>query len=258
MELVGCQTCENCYHAECMTPSLDATTVPTYWFCPHCVERDFHIPPVDAQTNDLSRTSTHVKNGTLGESQQEFSESINHSQVNNLVNGGHPENKNQCEDLRVKLYPTISSSQKLPEQRGMPVKTPSQLIGSKRAAIGPTKVSLSPPRKKSKYSIFSSEVDKALSVIHSQLETAATCASAEDGLRSKIKDLEQQLKVQEGQMQLLRNESSNERLKNKRLGEENIDLRNDVTKLRELVENKDAELSGWQTKLRSLLKTDID
>ncbi|KAH6677339.1 hypothetical protein B0J14DRAFT_340448 [Halenospora varia] len=42
--LFSCSTCENCYHAECMTPSLSPDDVPRFWFCPHCVERGNHVP----------------------------------------------------------------------------------------------------------------------------------------------------------------------------------------------------------------------
>jgi len=56
MQLFECQTCENCYHANCMKPGLDPTNVPTFWFCPHCVEKEFNIPTTSPDTMSIMPT----------------------------------------------------------------------------------------------------------------------------------------------------------------------------------------------------------
>lgn len=116
--------------------------------------------------------------------------------------------------------------------------------------------SYSPSRKKSKYSTFSVDVDKALAVIHKELEKAAHTGKAEDGFQDKIQALEQQLKLKDGQIQLgikelefakrQRGETSLLEAENRRLKEENAKLVN-------LVEKKDAELRDWRTKLRNMI-----
>jgi len=247
LELFACQTCESAYHAECMTPSLDPEVVPNFWFCPHCVDRELHIPPSLPDMNELSPVSTRDQlnsfsgdtPGAKAVSGSEF-ESISHSPVT-------PHAIEQPSSERLDTRPLIQPTTKLQEQyaAGSTSGKNDQIISRKGKAAAVKKVT-PPPRKKSKYSTFSANVDKALSVIYSELETAAQNGRSEDSLQEKIKALEQQLKVQEGEIQLARNERANERLRNER-------LRKEVDALKEEVEMKDAELRDWQAKLKTLM-----
>lgn len=42
--MIGCHTCPRAYHLECMTSTLDLTSLPELWYCPLCVERNWHLP----------------------------------------------------------------------------------------------------------------------------------------------------------------------------------------------------------------------
>jgi hypothetical protein len=149
-----------------------------------------------------------------------------------------------------------------------PAQAPFQPAGSQSAKSIPHKSttgrqrrSYSPPRKKSKYSAFSADVDKALTVIHKELEKATHMGRAEGGLQDKIQALEQQLKLKDGQIQLgikelefakrQRGESSLLEAENRKLKEENAKLVN-------LVERKDAELKDWRTRLRTMIQSELD
>jgi hypothetical protein len=123
----------------------------------------------------------------------------------------------------------------------------------------------SPARKKSKYSAFSVEVDKALTVLYSELETAAQCGKAEGHLESKVLDLEQKLKLQDGQLMLsnreldfARSHLTKEQAKSGVLKKENVELRDEVAKLREMVQQKDGELRDWRTKLRTMMGSELE
>ncbi|KAH8800495.1 hypothetical protein F5884DRAFT_554644 [Xylogone sp. PMI_703] len=56
-----CQTCSRSYHSQCMFPPLYPEQVPDVWFCPVCVARNWHIPPLSAiQTPPTTLPSTSV------------------------------------------------------------------------------------------------------------------------------------------------------------------------------------------------------
>jgi hypothetical protein len=250
MELFGCQTCENCYHAECMIPSLDVNEVPSFWFCPHCVDRERHIPP--SPTSDS--VAVYLSPTSLVETPDKTSDGIEKSAVG-IQHAGQMTPVDQATILERstdKLFPNN------PVEKSRPNPTDTAL-DRRLSKFGRSKRS-SPPRKKSKYSTFSIEVDKALAVLHSELETAAKYGKSEDNLQNKIQDLEQNLKLQNGQMMLssreleaLRKRLADERSETSRLKIENVGYRDENRKLFGMVQQKDAELKDWQAKLRSMM-----
>ena len=224
-----------------MTPSLDPEIVPNFWFCPHCVDREHHIPPSQSIVDELSPNSTRDKYNS-------HSESVTESTVGTIEGCLNiPETIDQMSAPPLVLEPSVPPSHKRKEGKVSVIKPglyDKSLAG--KGKTSPVKKASLPPRKKSKYSAFSATVDKALSVIHSELEAAAQSGKSEDSLQEKIRALEQQLKVQEGELQLARNERSNERLRNER-------LRKEVSQLKEDVQQKDNELKDWQEKLKDLM-----
>lgn len=259
MELFSCQTCENCYHAECMTPSLDTDQVPTFWFCPHCVDRELHIPPaitplLDPEPAYPSPTSVV---GTIGNAAEELvivsqSRDCEKSTVSNAA-------------LRLehgKAVPDTSLDKHAP--KSVP-QTTGEVLQKQSSKTKRPRRSYSPPRKKSKYSTFSIEVDKALAVLHSELETAAKYGKSEDNLQNKVQDLEQTLKLQDGQMKLstkelesLRKRFADERVVTTRLMSENVRCRDEIRRLSDMVQQKDAELKDWRAKLRTMMGSELD
>jgi hypothetical protein len=137
----------------------------------------------------------------------------------------------------------------------------------------------SPPRKKSKYSAFSKEVDKALSVIYGELETAAGYGKSEGNLESQVQALEQQLKMQEQQLKMqeqqlkmqeqqmlltsrelefARKELAKDREESAVLKVDNFEIREENMRLKELVDRKENELKEWRAKLRSMIGTELE
>jgi PHD-finger len=263
MELFPCQTCENCYHADCMSPTLPPDEVPGFWFCPHCVDRELHIPPNSPTTHYftpvspapplLSPTST-VSTKMTGQGGANAA-----SNSANLLKRPAATSK-AGEQLRSTQLQVNSGGDPRGPAPPHPSEPPAQK-GFHKGNNSRQRRSYSPPRKKSKYSAFSSDVDKALTVIHKELEKAAHMGRAEGGLQDKIQALEQQLKLKDGQIQLgikelefmrrQHGESSLLEAENRRLKEENA-------KLISLVESKDAELRDWRAKLRAMIGNDLN
>jgi len=261
MELFGCQTCENCYHAECMTPAPDPDDLPTFWFCPHCVDRELHIPPMPSPTAYFTPPlpgpvspvdATKATRPTEDEAQSDAMPLSNtHQGVNEIIELSEDVRKGRAEKS---IFKEQSMSARLSAPENL------QNRGKSRR----TKNSHSPPRKKSKYSAFSSEVDKALSVIHRELEKAAQVGRSEGNLEDKIKNLEQRLRIQDGQMllttrelELAQRNLAAEHHHSETLRSEHAQCKDEVMKLREAVEKKDAELKDWRTKLRSMMGSDL-
>ncbi|KAH8593815.1 hypothetical protein B0O99DRAFT_191556 [Bisporella sp. PMI_857] len=257
LELFGCETCAACYHANCMTPSLAHDAVPKFWFCPHCVEKQWHIPP---EMNYLTPSSPQQQ-------KQSVPETIPTEGANEINMMDHaPRETLDSDTQRIVLgLNTVSakssghidrvSSSSL-TKKSLPQRNDGPRPG--KAMYAHTKRSSSPLRKKSKYSTLSAEVEKALSVIHSQLEAAALNSKADDSLLAKTKDLEQQLRIQEGQIKLASNDSSNQRLKNERLQTENANLKAEVDRLTESLQRKEAELKDWRAKLRTMMDDGVE
>jgi hypothetical protein len=167
--------------------------------------------------------------------------------------------------------PTAQKSTNSQPPTVVPTQAPRNEATNSRSLKGNTnrsKRSYSPPRKKSKYSAFSAEVDKALAVIQKELEVAAQIGKSEDSLRDAIEGLEQQLKLKDSQIQLTSRELELAKIKLcdngagavglTALKDENSQLREENAKLKEIVVSKDAELKNWRAKLKSMMGSDLE
>lgn len=241
-----------------MSPTLPAGEVPGFWFCPHCVDRELHIPPNSptvryftpvSQAPPLLSPPSPVSSKTMA-STAPTSESIPVNALKRSLaipsTGEHVRSQAQADpDGNPEAPPPSKRLEKI----------------SHKSNNNRQRHSYSPPHKKSKYSAFSSDVDKALNVIHKELEKAARTGRAEGGLQDRIQALEQQLKLKDGQIQLgikelefakrQRGESSLLDAENRRLKEENA-------RLVGLVEKKEAELRDWRARLRSMIGNELD
>jgi hypothetical protein len=263
MELFGCQTCDTCYHASCMSPTLEPTEVPPFWFCPHCIDRDFHIPSMElSETTEPSPsievirvypspsstevTSTEVLSNVGPERPVPQSNSIPQYVAaggNHKIGGNKP-----LDSASLSRRQNLASIDQIQDLAHNLKKT--------KAPVKQMKRSYSPPRKRSKYSAFSSEVDKALAVITKELEKAAKVGKSEDSLRNRIQDLEQQLRLKDGQIMLTRRElelAKNENGQSCQLKAELLDMQQQNAMLKTQVDRKDSELKDWREKLKSLL-----
>jgi len=225
-----------------MKPGLDPTNVPTFWFCPHCVEKEFNIPTTSPDT--MSIMPTPPSNSTPEASSTRIIAELTEtsSKKPNLSTDHTPASA-------AKSRPRPSDAEYRPA----------------RGKANTTKKSSSPPRKKSKYSAFSVQVDKALSVIYAELETAAEIGKSEGNLQNKVQLLEQRLKIQDGQLKIrdrefvfVRDQLVKSRVVPDRLQTENEELKKEVIRLQEMVQSKDAELKDWRAKLRTMMGNDLE
>jgi len=252
MELFECQTCDNCYHASCMSPSLPPSEVPGFWFCPHCVDRELHIPPSSPRSHYFTPVSP--QRSLLSPTTPGISATV--SAASSL--------KRSAPAIAQTEEPVTSGQIQAIPERNVHIQPPPQPVethSTKRALHRGPRRSYSPPRKKSKYSAFSVDVDKALTVIHKELEKAAHTGRAEGGLQDKIHGLEQQLKLKDGQIQLGIKElefAKRQRGESNLLEAENRRLKDENAKLVSLVEKKDSELRDWRAKLRSMIGGELD
>jgi len=254
-----------------MSPSLDPDEVPSFWFCPHCVNRELHIPPSSPATNyqTFGQTVTHVypsPESTLG--QQEMQpEPVNQdrsSTVDRLKDiHDHVSSGQLLTGKAVDSSPTGQEPRSAAKSRPRPAEYPESESHPGHVRSGRQRRTRSPPRKKSKYSTFSVEVDKALSVLHAELEIAARGGKSEGNLQDQRRVLEQQLKMQEGQLTLngrelesVRKQLVSERSESARLRAENSGLQEQVLNLKRSLEKRDAELQDWRMKLRSMMGVD--
>lgn len=181
-----------------MNPAVDADEVPPFWYCPRCVDRELSDVSLQSPTTVLS-------NSLLDASQLEpFVSSVRatHNQTSGV--------ENDLSDAASSAQQSISitkHSVPLPEKQDLtteaaPPASLTNLLQARIPAKHPRPDSSPAPRKKSKYSNFSSDVDKALMTIQKELEKAATLDKSSSSLQSRIQDLEQQLKLKDGQIQL--------------------------------------------------------
>ena len=261
MELFGCQTCENCYHAECMTPAPDSDDLPTFWFCPHCVDNEFHIPPVPSPTTYFTPVSPPLPGPISQVNATKLTQPIENegrpdpTPLLNAHQSAHGNTERSKEDAGNGRPEKSTTKQQSTSARFSALDNLQSQGKSRR-----TKNSYSPPRKKSKYSAFSSEVDKALSVIQRELEKAAQVGRSEGNLEDKIKDLEQRLRIQDGQMllttrelELAKKNLAAEHRHSEVLRSEHAHYKDEVMRLKEAVEKKDGELREWRVRLRSMI-----
>lgn len=269
MELFGCQTCETCYHASCMSPTLEPDDVPTFWFCPHCVDRELHIPPDPPSTyytpiSPQPSAQAHPSPSSAALARNEITIAAQNASTTGSeqhgADGSNSKRKSegQMQDIEASMLKVRAVSRSLDPK--IPIARNEPKVRSK-GNTGRPRRSYSPPRKRSKYSAFSSEVDKALAVIHKELEAAAQNSRSEDSLRERIQTLEQELRLKDGQILLTSRELELARQNggdSTRLGVENRELKEQNDRLKELVEKKDAELRDWRSKLKTMLGNDMD
>jgi hypothetical protein len=259
MELFECQTCDNCYHAECMSPTLQRNEVPGFWFCPHCVDNELHIPPNSPITHYFTPVSPALPFPSPAKTPGWSTMITCHNAENNLKRPAVTSNsEEQVEKAQGQVYPDGN-----PNVKGSapPAEDDSTRTLPRKGITGRQRHSYSPPRKKSKYSAFSVEVDKALAVIHKELEKAAHTGRAEGGFQDRIQALEQQLKLKDGQIQLGIKElefAKRQRGDSNLLEAENKMLKEENAKLVILVDRKDAELKDWRAKLRNMIGSEMD
>ncbi|CZT00275.1 hypothetical protein WAI453_012663 [Rhynchosporium graminicola] len=264
MELFQCQTCSTSYHASCMSPTISPSEVPDFWFCPHCVDRELHIPqpvstiefdpaPVLTPSGSFS-DATQTRNSSLAQSAPPRPENYECTSIVNfdaLAPDSVPVKSSQSyPSTEILAPPAIPSIRGKESEQKLSIATTAK-VNTRRA-----RRSYSPPRKKSKYSSFSSDVDKALTVIYKELESSAKVGKAEAELRDKIRILEQEVKLKDGQITL----GARELEISKRSGGdlaalriENEELKLKVRKLDELVESKDTELRDWRDRLKLMI-----
>jgi hypothetical protein len=254
MNLFGCQTCETCYHANCMSPTLGPDDVPTFWFCPHCVDRQFHIPldtamipaPLPQSAESLVSSSIFGQAATIAPQSQVIEPNTSRKAEGQMISIAG--SKQKLHSIARGLSPSRTETSK------------DTIAGSTKKTSGRPRTTHSPPRKRSKYSAYSSEVDKALAVIHKELESAAQIGRSESSLRERIRTLEQELRLKDGQIQLATRE-----LEMARRNGDTSTLEAEVKHFKEqndslkiLVESKDSELRDWRMKLKNLLGDDAN
>ena len=273
--LVGCQTCETCYHPSCMSPSLDPNEVPAFWFCPHCVGNDFHIPSGVTEKQRFAPPQCECA-FPMNSSPSAPSTNINlatdmpfvmDTGVSAFDNSQEPSEIAQRNDEHPSTFqqPTPPTQESSPTKfRARPQKTV-DLSSRPRHNKATRPKNGPPPHKKSKYSALSKDIDKALSVIYSERETAAGYNKSEHNLESKVPALEQQLKMQCGQMrltsrelELARSELAKEREEMAVMKVDDFELRQEIARLKEELQRKEDELKDWRLKLRSMIGTGLE
>ena len=248
-----------------MSPNLEPDEVPGFWFCPHCVEKELHIPPGSPTTHyftPVSPAGPFFTPSSHGSFRTQANSTV--PQTPNPVNNSKrvPEDLSTLGEQAKRTRSRISSDQNTKTHAPAPTTETrsTTAVPPKGIATRPRK-SYSPPRKKSKYSAFSVEVDKALTIIHKELERSARAGREEQGLQDQIQELEQQLKLKDGQILLgikeleflkrKHEETSAFEVEIKQLKEQNSNLVS-------LVEKKDAELRDWRLKLKRMIGNDLD
>ena len=149
MELFECQTCDNCYHAECMSPTLEPSEVPGFWFCPHCVDRELHIPPYSPITHYFTPVSLAQPFPSPTKTPGWSTMTTSHNAENNLKRPAVTSNSGeQVEKAQSQVYPDGNSNVK---GSSRPAETDSTRTVPHKGITGRQRHSYSPPRKKSKY-----------------------------------------------------------------------------------------------------------
>ncbi|KAL2063954.1 hypothetical protein VTL71DRAFT_4448 [Oculimacula yallundae] len=253
MELFQCQTCSTSYHASCMSPTVSPSEVPDFWFCPHCVDRELHIPH-PLPTNDFNPSPPELSRNARQTGIPSETSYHKHSPLSK--GNAHTPEPIAAESSRNRpnseLVPPATTAVSLSDKAGQKLPKPTAAKGN----TARPRRSYSPPRKKSKYSAFSSEVDKALTVIHKELEASAKVGKTEAELRAKIRMLEQELRLKDGQITLAGRELE---IAKRNGGDsaglriENEELKMQVSRLERLVESKDSELRDWRDRLKSMI-----
>lgn len=266
MELFGCQTCGTCYHASCMSPTLELNDVPSFWFCPHCVDREFHVPPElpvgeSTATCDTQPAGVYPSPASITTPPNDDPNTGLAGPTQTQVAGSGRKRENP-EGQMISIAESMAKVNEV--SRSVEFKTATNRsepkVNPAKPSVGRPRRSYSPPRKRSKYSAFSSEVDKALAVIHKELESAAQKGKSEDSLRERIQTLEQELRLKDGQITLMNQELEVAKKNGEaaRIKVMNQELKEQNDTLKALLEKKEGELRDWRTKLKTLLGNDIE
>jgi hypothetical protein len=192
--LLGCQTCENSYHAACTLP--EDAAIPEFWFCDHCVDYGWSVPPiaspnsyftpktpgrkeassyfadVEIPTTDVSATSIDVQHISI---QQEKANHAPKAAIHDSANTIHEERLAQ--HAKPKKHTRPHSPAPAPHRK-----------------------------RKSKYSPYSPEVEKALSIISAELEKTSKSSTSTAALETTMQSLEQQLRMRNQEIVLLKQE----------------------------------------------------
>jgi hypothetical protein len=253
-----------------MTPTLGPNEVPPFWFCPHCVDQEWHIPPPNspgisqlAPALSMVPATLVYPSPSLAEVAQRDITSATESETPPLQSPPVPRRVMPISERRgdiIGRHPDLTVIRR---------NAPSVEPQSKHHAPSHTKTkgsgrqlrrAYSPPRKRSKYSSFSSEVDKALAIIHKELEVSAQIGRVEKDSQDKILELEQQLKLKDGQIMLAQRElelAKSDNGQSSLLKAELADMKQQVEALKIQVKNKDTEFNDWRAKLRIMLGSEM-
>ncbi|KAH8661536.1 hypothetical protein BGZ60DRAFT_88125 [Tricladium varicosporioides] len=278
--LFSCSTCENCYHAECMTPSLSPDDVPRFWFCPHCVERGNHVP--DLNSGEVEVGSEMVETNYVSSVQDVIAEmedpSGKEGGANEVLSGGRqtmvitppqkhppsetrssggnyqdqmnvPTEQNRRKEFQPSMVDLPASENTVPKPTPLldPKSVTQMQPSTSRKRFPPpppsSTISKQPPKKKSKYSTLPSALEKALLLITTELEKSSSITSSTSSLQSQINILEQKIRMMEGQAAL----------KDKEMEKQMKGMREENEKLRGEVEKKERELRELKGNLRGLV-----
>lgn len=157
------------------------------------------------EVDDARRTPVDGRNGEMPTQQEEASD-LNIAGPN-ILTDYTPQQPNQ---------PTTQPSTQLQAEKTYP--TPPSLATNPTSKLNSTSPPFhqkrkteplpNPPHKKrkSKYSPFTSSIEKALGVITNELESVSQYSKTIDELREKVRNLEQEVKVRDGRLALLERE----------------------------------------------------
>ena len=141
-----------------------------------------------------------------------------------------------------------------------PIPSPVLETAHGKTRRGGTRTQRSPARKRSKYSDLPKDLEKALELITSNLEGASRSKKSQDDVDSKARIMEQKLRIQDGEVLIIRQEL--QAVRQKLLDEvssadilraENAKLCEKLQETRELVEQKENDLKNWQGMLRTMI-----
>ncbi|EPE35993.1 FYVE/PHD zinc finger [Glarea lozoyensis ATCC 20868] len=177
--LLNCQTCENAYHATCTLP--EESTIPDIWFCDHCVGYGWSEPPIESP-DPYPTPRTNSFHPVAGDDRTV-------ADVNTTRKENNPEILSPEKEARAVPQPEAPHPPK-PKKHSRP------------HSPGPQ-----PHRKrKSKYSPYTPEIEKALSVITAELEKTSRTSTSTLTLENTIQTLEQRLRMRDQEIVLLKRE----------------------------------------------------
>lgn len=122
-----------------------------------------------------------------------------------------------------------------------------------------------PSRKRSKYSSLPKDIEKALDLVLSHLGDMTQLRKSKEGIENRSRDLEQEVKIQEGKVRICRQElqALSQRLAEKvsmveELRAKNAEYHKQLADARTLADSKDAEMKNWRNILHTMITTRED